>query len=237
MTLNEIAFNIKNIVEGGVHSTDSNISLRQIKAMIHYHRAQLLSKYTDSGRYLSEKLYSYKRDAITDGYIDLPEMIGFPNNRALISVMLEGISGGANLSDATIVPVFTEEDAQFHLQSRFSPVDNQIYGVIDGSQSRINFFFNEGITEYEDANAIITIKYIASKPEDGKMGYPIPDELVATLVETVLSKEFNVMLTVGKDVTNNSLDDNIKGALASNIAQKTTAKPSANARSRRARTR
>ena len=235
MTLDEIAFNIKNIVEGGIHGTDSNISTRQIKGMIHYHRAQLLTKYTDSGRYLSEKLYSYKRDAITDGYIDLPEMVGFPNNRALVSVMLEGISGGANLSDATIVPVFTEEDAQFHLQSRFSPVNNQIYGVIDGSQSRINFFFIEGITEYEDANAIITIKYIASKPEDGKMGYPLPDELVATLVETLLSKEFNVMLTVGKDYTNNSVDDNVQGTAVSFNAP--SAAPSANARSRRARTR
>ena len=235
MTLDEIAFNIKNIVEGGIHGTDSNISTRQIKGMIHYHRAQLLTKYTDSGRYLSEKLYSYKREAITDGYIDLPEMVGFPNNRALVSVMLEGVSGGANLSDATIVPVFTEEDAQFHLQSRFSPVNNEIYGVIDGSQSRINFFFNEGITEYEDANAIVSIKYIASKPEDGKMGYPLPDELVATLVETVLSKEFNVMLTVGKDYTNNSVDDNIQGTRIS--FSPLSAKPSANARSKRARTR
>ena len=235
MTLDEIAFNIKNIVEGGIHGTDSNISIRQIKGMIHYHRAQLLTKYTDSGRYLSEKLYSYKREAITDGYIDLPEMVGFPNNRALVSVMLEGVSGGANLSDATIVPVFTEEDAQFHLQSRFSPVNNQIYGVIDGSQSRINFFFNEGITEYEDANAIVSVKYIAAKPEDGKMGYPLPDELVATLVETVLSKEFNVMLTVGKDYTNNSVDDNVQGTRIS--FNPPSAKPSANARSRRARTR
>ena len=71
---------------------------------------------------------------------------------------------------------------------RFSPVNNQIYGVIDGSQSRINFFFNEGITEYEDANAIVSVKYIAAKPEDGKMGYPLPDELVATIVKQCCQK-------------------------------------------------
>lgn len=67
------------------------------------------------------------------------------------------------------------------------------------------------------------------------MGYPLPDELVATLVETVLSKEFNVMLTVGKDYTNNSVDDNVQGARISFSTP--AAKPSANARSRRARTR
>ena len=47
-------------------------------------------------------------------------MVGFPNNRALVSVMLEGVSGGANLSDATIVPVFSEEDARFICTQIFS---------------------------------------------------------------------------------------------------------------------
>jgi hypothetical protein len=230
MTLNEIAYNIKNIAEGGIHGTDSNISLRQIKSMIHYHRAQLLLKYTDAGRYLSEKLYSNKRESIPSGYIELPEMIGFPNNRALISVMLEG-DNGSNLSDGVIIPIFNEEDAQFHLQSRFAPSEDKIYGVIDGNMSRLNFF--EGGDPYVDG--VVAVKYIASKPEDGKMGYPIPDELIPTLTETILSKEFSMMLAVGKDVTNNSVDDNTPGINAASLGQ--SAQPSANARSRRARTR
>ena len=40
---------------------------------------------------------------------------------------------------------------------------------------------------------------------------------------------------VGKDVANNSVDDNIPGVAASQLGQ--SAQPSANARSRRARTR
>ena len=56
-TLNEIAYNIKNIVEGGVGSDDSNLSLRQIKYMIHVKRAELLLKYTDNGRKTSESMY------------------------------------------------------------------------------------------------------------------------------------------------------------------------------------
>ena len=42
MTLNEIAYNIKNIVERGIAGEDSNLSIRQIKSMVDYHRAQLL---------------------------------------------------------------------------------------------------------------------------------------------------------------------------------------------------
>ena len=49
-TLNEITYNIKNLVSGGVASDDSDISNRQIKFMVHYHRANLLMQYTDNGK-------------------------------------------------------------------------------------------------------------------------------------------------------------------------------------------
>ena len=205
MTLDEIAYNIKNLVSGGIHGEDSNISLRQIKAMIHYHRAQLLLKYTDSGRYLSEKLYSYKRSAITDGYIDLPEMVGFPNNRALVSCTAENASQGAstNLSFSTSIPVFNEEDAKFHMHSRF--MNDKIMGVIDGDLSRLRFF-QEG---EPSSGYVVMIKYIAAKPADDDMGYPLPDELVAILTETILAKEFQIMLNVGNDIKNNTIDDRV----------------------------
>ena len=57
MTLNEIAYNIKNIVEGGISGEDSKISIRQIKAMIHYHRAGILQKYTNNGRNIHPQSY------------------------------------------------------------------------------------------------------------------------------------------------------------------------------------
>ena len=44
ITLNEIAYNIKNLVEGGISGEDSNLSIRQIKHMVDYHRANLLTK-------------------------------------------------------------------------------------------------------------------------------------------------------------------------------------------------
>ena len=49
MTLNEIAYNIKNIVEGGRHGEDSSISIRQIRHMVNYHRARLITKWTEGG--------------------------------------------------------------------------------------------------------------------------------------------------------------------------------------------
>ena len=43
-TLNEIAYNIRNVISGGVAQDDTDVSLRQIKFMRHYHRANFLVK-------------------------------------------------------------------------------------------------------------------------------------------------------------------------------------------------
>ena len=248
MTLNEIAYNIKNIVEGGLHGTDSNISLRQIKSMIHYHRAQLLLKYTDSGRYLSKSLQQTVSSPAV-GFFEIPSFVGFPNNRGIVEVMLR--DSPFIPSDQQInIPLINESERGYHEASRFAMGDKYYatlsynaaavpQGTLSGTENMIHLY-NDGDLFIDDTwTAYVTL--VASNPSsvpgfnDKASNYPLPDELVATLTETVLSKEFNMMLTVGKDVTNNSLDDNVRGAMASKIGQ--SAQPSANARSRRARTR
>lgn len=57
ITLNEIAYNIKNLAYGGVTSTENTISLRQIKHWIHYHRAKLIADNIDKGITNIEALY------------------------------------------------------------------------------------------------------------------------------------------------------------------------------------
>lgn len=49
ITLNEIAYNIKNLAYGGEVGGEENISLRQIKHWIHYHRAKLIADNIDKG--------------------------------------------------------------------------------------------------------------------------------------------------------------------------------------------
>ena len=57
ITLNEIAYNIKNLAYGGVTSLENTISLRQIKHWIHYHRAKLIADNIDKGITNLEALY------------------------------------------------------------------------------------------------------------------------------------------------------------------------------------
>ena len=230
MTLNEIAYNIKNIVEGGATTLDSNISIRHIQAMIHYHRAQLLLKYTDNGRYISSAIISQYDDNLNNGYIDIPPILGFSNNKAIVSIEI------TKEGEKQSVPLCYGPDKEFFFESRFGPSDERVIAVIgddeDTGYTRRIYFYS-GLDELTSGNVII--RAVSSQPLDGPNGYPIPEELISTLVETILKKEFNVILSVGKDYTDNTVDDNIPGIAAANI--KASAQPSATARSRKARTR
>ena len=57
ITLNEIAYNIKNLAYGGKTSTENSISISQIKHWIHYHRAKLIADNIDKGITNNQTLY------------------------------------------------------------------------------------------------------------------------------------------------------------------------------------
>ena len=250
MTLNEIAYNIKNILEGGAATLDSNISIRQIQAMIHYHRAQLLLKYTDGGRYLSKSLQQTVASP-AEGFFEIPSFIGFSNNRGIVEIVLR--DGPFIPSEQQLnVPLINESERGFHEESRFSMGDkyyatlsynsNQVSsGGLSGSENMIHIY-NDGELFIDD-NWFVYVTLIASNPSNvpgfdaATSNYPLPDELIPTLTQTVLAKEFNMMLTVGKDYTNNTVDDNMPGIAAASIKRGMQAAPSAKARSTKAKTR
>ena len=48
-TLNEIAYNIKNLAYGGSYSIEESMDIRQIKFWINYHRANIITENIHSG--------------------------------------------------------------------------------------------------------------------------------------------------------------------------------------------
>tara|TARA_R100001129_G_scaffold60576_2_gene41211 strand:- start:24927 stop:25781 length:855 start_codon:yes stop_codon:yes gene_type:complete len=57
ITLNEIAYNIKNLAYGGQNSAENNISTAQIKHWIHYHRAKLIADNINKGILNAKNIY------------------------------------------------------------------------------------------------------------------------------------------------------------------------------------
>jgi len=71
ITLNEIAYNIKNLAYGGSNSTESTISIAQIKHWIHYHRAKLIADNIDKGITNNEKIYQKAQLTLFDSTLEV----------------------------------------------------------------------------------------------------------------------------------------------------------------------
>lgn len=232
ITLDKIAYNIKNLVEGGISGEDSNLSIRQIKHMVHYHRANLLTKYTDSGRYTSDVIFQEVTKTLNSSTQQLSEIIGWANNRAIKQIYIQKSTSPTKKHHVGIV---SEPDRAFFEASRFAPNKHQFFCTITPGGT-LRFYENDGQT-FSDSTyeAVITACFadpiLAGGASSGR--YPIPMELVSSLIESVLAKEFGMYLRVSTDIINDSVDN--KGANAS--SPPVSASPSANARSRRGRTR
>lgn len=116
-TLNEIAYNIRNVISGGVSSDDTDVSLRQIKFMVHYHRANLLMKYTDNGRKASNVCFQVDVVTPTASGVTLKDVIGFNDNRAIRSIAYKDDS---NVDSSYVpLPIVQNHDRMFVNNSRF----------------------------------------------------------------------------------------------------------------------
>jgi len=69
ITLNEIAYNIKNLAYGGKNTLENNISTEQIKHWIHYHRAKLISDNFNKGIKNNQAIYQTMELTAFNSYI------------------------------------------------------------------------------------------------------------------------------------------------------------------------
>lgn len=214
MTLNEIAYNIKNIVEGGRHGEDSSISIRQIRHMVNYHRARLITKWTEGGRYVADTFLSNKSYAISQGSTTLGEFtigkfLNFPGNKGLFNIQIYDRDGIPNKSvQAVNIPFYRQEEIEYYKNSKFFP-SGKIYAVIHeftGTTmgTRVHLFQDD---EPLSGGGKAWVTFLEAEPASSTNEYPMPEELIPELIRSILSIEFGVMLKVGEDLTNNSMDD------------------------------
>jgi len=65
-TLNEIAYNIRNTAFGGTNNTEQNVSIRQIKFWVHYHRAQIIKELSMKGQSVPYEFYQRHEPVASD---------------------------------------------------------------------------------------------------------------------------------------------------------------------------
>lgn len=80
-TLNEIAYNIRNIAYGGVSNSEQNVSIRQIKFWIHYYRAETIKELSLKGQSIPYEFYQ-QHDIVR---ADVPYMLANPAYEGLLT--------------------------------------------------------------------------------------------------------------------------------------------------------
>ena len=128
-SINEIAYNIRNIARGGYASDDELISIKQIKHWVHYHRAQLLMNYTSNGKFIHPQTIQLYTSALVKNatpeplYIGvainapIPPIIQFNNVRGVDRVELIAKAGSARIAcQAT-----TQDKQEYDQWNRFTP--------------------------------------------------------------------------------------------------------------------
>jgi len=206
-TLNEITYNIKNLVSGGVASDDSDVSNRQIKFMVHYHRANLLMQYTNNGRKASNACFQMDVLTPSSSGVSIKDFVGFNENRAIRSIAFKDDTSIDSLYVA--LPIIQHHDRMFVNNSRFilsagskiaTLSDRKLYvwegdTIVSGGSVEINGIFS---------NPTDVSTYV----DDDTTQYPIPEELIPLLVKNILQAEFSVMMGVNSKGPNNQADEN-----------------------------
>jgi hypothetical protein len=206
-TLNEIAYNIRNTASGGVASDDTDISLRQIKFMVHYHRANLLLQYTDNGKKVSNSCFQVDIINPKANGVALKDFVGFNENRAVRSI--------AYKDDSTVdspyesLPIVQHHDRMFVNSSRFMKDTSKKIATL--SDRKIYIWEGDGLVTSGNVeiNAVFSNPTeVSSYVDDDTTTYPIPEELIALLVKNILQQEFSLLLGVPSKTPNDQVDEN-----------------------------
>lgn len=232
-TLNEIAYNIKNIATNGRASDDFDISLSQIKLWVIYHRNKILLEITNNGKFIplqveqdlgtvpvikvdkadapgviyGENVYKVSYQNYSRSGI-LPQFLKFNNKRGVTFVGL--------VDKVTPIPLVDEHNIYLGKYNRFAKnhrrayfIDKELYLVLplDNEMSYVNI---RGILQDpRDGDKINGTSQALPliRYDDEITPFPFPDEHLPVLVDRVLKSELAYTLRTPQDNFNNGVED------------------------------
>ena len=197
MTLNEIVYNIKNLAEGGYGTDDNKISIRQIKAWVHYHRISLLESYSDNGRNIppgsTQELGNFSVPE-EDVALSIPKVASFGGSRAITSIT--SVDGNILFARTSRDKISVQE------QSRFTSSMPKFY--IENGNSL--YFHGSAGGELVKIIGVLENPTEASNWNGDDDTYPIPLQLINPLIRSVAEAEIQLTLQSPGDLINNEVE-------------------------------
>jgi len=219
MTLNEIAYNILNLVRGGRSSNNEHISLDQVKFNVKYYRAMLIRRdFARNGtitRHLEQDLKCLElvkvdaskccnlptECAVYKTIRKIPRTVRFNFKDAVTYV--GAIDGKAN------IPIVESHTVQWLPYDKYTKNKMKAYMIEDYlyvyNADGLKFINVRGI--FEDPEDLSKYDCDGNDCYDSKSDFPIPMDMLQTITQGIMSGELMMLSTSVNDTTNDTMQD------------------------------
>ena len=219
MTLDEIAYNILNLVRGGRSNTGDNISIAQIKFNIKYYRAMLIRRdFARNGnitRHLEQDIKCVELHKV-----DASKCCNLPVNcdvyacKTMIprTVRLNFKDAITHVSDVTgleTIPIVDPITVQWLPYDKYVKNAKRAYMIEDHiyvyNANGLQFINVRGI--FEDPEALEDYDCDGNQCYDPESPFPMPMDMVQTITQGIMSGELQLLASSFNDTTNDNAQD------------------------------
>tara|TARA_R110000824_G_scaffold86175_1_gene213499 strand:+ start:675 stop:1412 length:738 start_codon:yes stop_codon:yes gene_type:complete len=232
MTLDEIAYNLLNLIRGGRSHNDENISLDQIKFNIKHYRAMFIRRdYTKNGfvsRHVEQDLGCIFLEPVDASQCcSLPSTcIVYKSKRAIPKTIRynfeEAISYVGDITGTNTIPMINSNAIQWLPYDKYTKhkmkaymIGNYIYvynaegleainlrGVFEDPKDVAAFDLCDGYTTKDG-----TLVQNPQCYEDSITDYPIPMDMLALINQGILAGELTLLASTMSDIQNDRMQD------------------------------
>ena len=219
MTLNEIAYNILNLVRGGRSSNNDHISTSQIKFNVKYYRAMLIRRdFARNGvitRHLEQDLGCLElikvdaskccnlptECAVYRTVRKIPKTVRFNFKDALTYV--------GDISGTGTIPIVESNTVQWLPYDKYTKNKMKAYMIEDYlyvyNADGLKFINVRGI--FEDPEDLSKYDCDGDDCYDDDSDFPIPMDMLQTITQGIMSGELMMLSSSVNDTTNDTLQD------------------------------
>tara|TARA_E500000318_G_scaffold9209_3_gene8536 strand:+ start:68 stop:751 length:684 start_codon:yes stop_codon:yes gene_type:complete len=219
MTLNEIAYNILNLVRGGRSSNNDYISTDQIKFNIKYYRAMLIRRdFARNGmitRHLEQDLGCLELIKV-----DASKCCNLPTECAVYRTVRkipktvrfnfkDAVTYVGDISGTGTIPIVESNTVQWLPYDKYTKNKMKAYMIEDYlyiyNADGLKFINVRGI--FEDPEDVALFDCDGSDCYDDNSDFPIPMDMLQIITNGLMSGELMMLSSTVNDTTNDTLQD------------------------------
>lgn len=219
MTLNEIAYNILNLVRGGRSSNNDHISLSQIKFNVKYYRAMLIRRdFTRNGiitRHLEQDLGCLELQKVdASKCCNLPVDCAVYRTKKKIPRTVrfsfkDAITHVGDVTGLSTIPMVEPHMVEFLPYDKYTKSQKKAYMIEDYlyvyNADGLKFVNVRGV--FEDPEEVALFDCDGSDCYDDDSEFPIPMDMVQIITSGLMSGELMLLSSSVNDTTNDTLQD------------------------------